>query len=424
MSMDYSLPRGTQDILPDEINYWNHVEQTAKQIFSLYNFNEIRTPIFESSNLFNRVISESDIVKKEMYTFTDKGNRELALRPEGTAPIARAFITNNLSRAPQHSKLYYKGPMFRYERPQAGRYRQFHQIGVESIGSDHPFSDAEVITMSYRLFTSLGLRNVKIYINSVGSDTCRPVIEARIKQFLASNLSQLSENLQEKFKNNPLKMLDSKDETLQTYLSGLPDMREALSQQSKDHFNCVISYLDHLNIPFEYKPTLVRGLDYYTETVFEVVSEDLGAQNSICGGGRYNNLIKNLGGPQTPAVGFAFGMERLIMLLKKQSISIPKKPVLVYIAALGKEYQMECLNIAEELRNNVINVTIDYSKVDFNGHIKLAQKMQSDYMIIFGEKEFESKQVSIKNLANRHQDDVPFAGIKNYFKTILGDAHV
>tara|TARA_Y100001970_G_scaffold214572_1_gene262401 strand:+ start:19211 stop:20479 length:1269 start_codon:yes stop_codon:yes gene_type:complete len=422
--MDYSLPRGTQDILPDEVDYWNFVEKTAKKIFDLYNFNEIRTPIFESSQLFNRVISESDIVKKEMYTFTDKGNRDLALRPEGTAPVARAFITNNLNRSPQHSKLFYQGPMFRYERPQAGRYRQFHQIGVESIGSDHPFSDAEVITMSYRLFSSLGLKNIKIYINSVGSDTCRPVIEARIKQFLASNLSQLSENLQEKFKHNPLKMLDSKDETLQTYLSGLPDMREALSQQSKDHFNFVISYLDHLNIPFEYKPTLVRGLDYYTETVFEVVSEDLGAQNSICGGGRYNNLIKNLGGSHTPAVGFAFGIERLIMLLKKQNISLPNQPILVYIAALGKEYQMECIHIAEDLRNLGLRVTIDYKKIDFNSHIKLSQKMEASYMIIFGENEFDNKTLSIKDLHKRKQESIPASNLIPYFESLTGLTYV
>jgi len=422
--MEYTLPRGTQDILPEEIDYWNFVEKTAKSIFALYNFNEIRTPIFESANLFNRVISESDIVKKEMYTFLDKGNRELALRPEGTAPVARAYITNNLHRVNQHQKLFYQGPMFRYERPQAGRYRQFHQIGVESIGSDHPFSDAEVITMSYRLFKALGLKNIKIYINSVGSDTCRPVIEARIKQFLASNLSQLSENLQEKFKNNPLKMLDSKDEKLQTYLAGLPDMREALSQESKDHFNFVISYLDHLNIPFEYKPTLVRGLDYYTETVFEVVSEDLGAQNSICGGGRYNNLIKTLGGKHTPSVGFAFGMERLIMLLKKQNITLPTPPKLVYVAALGKEYQMEAILIAEQLRKTGLLTSMDYTKLDFNAHIKTAQKISASHIIIIGENEYETKTLSVKDLKTRSQVSVPFNDITSYFQSLTETINV
>ena len=255
-----------------------------------------------------------------MYTFKDKGDRDLALRPEGTAPIARAFLTNNLNQLAAESKLFYIGPMFRYERPQAGRYRQFHQIGVESIGTNHAYSDAEIIALSYRLFSKLGLKNVKIHINSVGSETCRPVIEARIIQFLAANITHLSESLQEKFKTNPLKLLDSKDKKLQTYLSGLPDLREALSQKSKDHLNNVLSYLDYLDIPFEYKPNLVRGLDYYTETVFEVVSEDLGAQNSICGGGRYNNLISDLGGPKTPAVGFAFGLERIVMLMQKQNL--------------------------------------------------------------------------------------------------------
>ncbi len=417
--MKFTLPRGTRDILPDEVELWNFVENKAKEIFQLYNFKEIRTPIFETSNLFNRVIGESDIVQKEMYTFKDKGDRDLALRPEGTAPIARAFLSNNLASKNLESKLFYIGPMFRYERPQAGRYRQFHQIGVESIGSGHPYSDAEIIALSYRLFTALGLKNVKIHINSVGSETCRPVIEARIIQFLAANINQLSKPLQEKFKHNPLKLLDSKDKTLQTYLSGLPDLREALSQESKDHFNNVLAYLDYLDIPFEYKPNLVRGLDYYTETVFEVISEDLGAQNSICGGGRYNNLISDIGGPSTPAVGFAFGLERIILLMQKQQASYPKSSLLIYVAPLAKEYQVDCIHFAENLRNINLQTVMDYTKFDFSSHIKRANRLTADYIILYGEDEEQSKTVQIKNLNTRKQTQTSISNLIPYFQSLL-----
>ena len=423
--MDYVLPRGTKDILPKEAALWQYIEQTARQIFSLYQFSEIRTPIFESSALFNRVIGEaSDIIQKEMYTFTDKGGRNLALRPEGTAPIARAFVTNGLKRQASEHKLYYIGPMFRYERPQAGRYRQFHQIGLESIGSGHPYTDAEVIVLAYRLFTTLGLKNVKIHINSVGSETCRPVIEARIKQFLASNIHQLSDNLKEKFEKNPLKMLDSKDKMLQTYLAGLPDLREALSQESKDHFNLVLEYLDQLDIPFEYKPSLVRGLDYYTETVFEVVSDDLGAQNSICGGGRYNQLIKDIGGPETPAVGFAFGLERLLMLMENQGISIPDSVPLVYVAPLGVSYQLYGAAICEELRDCGFKTIMDYSKSDMNSHIKRANKQGAHYMVLFGDQEHESQEVLIKHMQKRSQDNIKRSELSAYFTALPSLSHV
>lgn len=414
--MDISISRGTKDILPEDITYWTHIESTARSIFKLYDYNEIRTPIFESVDLFNRVIGESDIVKKEMYTFTDKGNRNLALRPEGTAPIARAFITNRLDRKAAESKLFYIGPMFRYERPQAGRYRQFHQIGVESIGSDHPYTDAEVIAMAYRLFTKLGLKNVKILINSVGSETCRPVIEARIKQFLSASLNQFSDDLKKKFYDNPLRMLDSKDKTVQTYLAGLPDLRDVLSQKSKDHFNYVLSYLDHLNIPFEYTPTLVRGLDYYTETVFEVVSEDLGAQNSICGGGRYNNLIAEIGGKKTPAVGFAFGLERIILVMEKQAIKVSNEQRIIYIAALDTLFQIDCVSFAETLRNIGLTVVLDYNKSSFSSHLKKAQKLNANYLLVYGEDESDNKKITIKSMDEKKQDTILITELETYFK--------
>tara|TARA_A100001015_G_scaffold311590_1_gene415138 strand:- start:1463 stop:2722 length:1260 start_codon:yes stop_codon:yes gene_type:complete len=415
--MKYTLPRGTKDIIPDEINYWHHVEEVAREIFSLYNYNEIRTPIFESTDLFNRVMGEeSDIIKKEMYSFKDKGGRDISLRPEGTAPVARAYISNNLNRNSGETKLFYQGPMFRYERPQAGRYRQFHQMGVERINCKHPYADAAVIAMSYHLFSELGLKNIKILVNTVGSETCRPVLEARIKQFLANNLRNLPEHLHEKFEKNPLKILDSKDPSIETYLSGLPDLREALSQSSRDHFNLVLEYLDNLNIPFEYSSKIVRGLDYYTETVFEVVSEDLGAQSSICGGGRYNNLIKSIGGKDVPAVGFAFGVERVVMLLQEQQIQITKKQPFIYIAPMDTLHYLDAANIAQTLRYSNINCSIEFEKTDLSYSIKQALKHNASYCIIIGDEEVAQKSVTIKNLKKRSQQLVKNDEIIDYFK--------
>ena len=420
--MKYTVPRGTKDITPDEIAYWQYVEKTAQEIFTLYNYSEIRTPIFESTDLFNRVIGEeSDIIKKEMYSFQDKGGRDISLRPEGTAPVARAYISNNMNRNSGETKLFYKGPMFRYERPQAGRYRQFHQMGVERINCKHPYADAAVIAMTYHLFTKLGLKNIKILVNTVGSETCRPVLEARIKQFLANNLKNLPEHLHEKFEKNPLKILDSKDPSIETYLSGLPDLREALSQSSRDHFNLVMEYLDNLDIPFEYSSKIVRGLDYYTETVFEVVSEDLGAQSSICGGGRYNNLIKSIGGKDVPAVGFAFGIERVVMLLQEQRVKITKEKPSIYIAPMDPLHFLDAAKVAKDLRFENFNCTIEFEKTDLSYSIKQAIKSNAKYCIIIGDDEVQQRSVMIKNLEDRTQQLIKNDNIITYFKEEFKD---
>ena len=413
----YKLPRGTKDILPKEMMYWHHIEDTSRYIFSLYNYKEIRTPIFEGTPLFTRAIGEdTEIVEKEMYSFQDKKGRDFTLRPEGTAPIARAYLSNNLYNTEPHSKLYYFGPMFRYERPQAGRYRQFHQIGVENIGEKHPYADAEVIAMAYHLFEEMGISNLKVNINSVGCEICRPVIEERIKQFLASNVKFLPEHLQKKFEDNPMRILDSKDERVQPFLSGMPDMREALSQESKDHLNSVLEYLDGMKIPYKVNPTLVRGLEYYTETVFEIISDKLGAQNTICGGGRYNNLIKEIGGPTTPAVGFAFGVERAVMVLQEFSDFIKNDTSLVYLAPLGFPQQTKAFELLHKLRQEGITCEIDYNKSDLKSHFKKANKLNASFVIIYGEEEADKKCVVIKDLKNRSQEEVSLKNVINYFK--------
>ena len=414
--MKFRVPRGTKDILPNEIPIWHHIETTSRDTFELYGFNEIRTPIFESTDLFERGIGDdTDIIQKEMYTFTDKGNRSLTLRPEGTASVVRAYLENKLYASQSQSKLYYVGPMFRYERPQAGRYRQFHQIGVEHIGTNHPSADAEVIAMGYRLFEKLGIKNLKVLINSIGDAISRPVIEERIKQFLATNLKNLSPDLQKKFEHKPLRILDSKDEKVQLYLSGMPNMYDALSQNSKDHFSSVLEYLQALKIPFEVTPTLVRGLEYYNETVFEIVADDLdGAKNTLCGGGRYNGLVKEFGGNDTPAVGFAFGLERAVMLLKKSGESATHKAPQFYVAPLGFAQQSGCFKLIDRLRSQGIKCEFDYSKDTLKAHLKTAHKLGASHTIIYGESEAEKKVAIVKDMKSGDQLEVSLVKLPRY----------
>jgi histidyl-tRNA synthetase len=414
--MKFKVPRGTKDILPDEIPLWHKIEATSRDTFELYGFDEIRTPIFESTSLFERGIGDdTDIIQKEMYTFTDKGDRSLTLRPEGTASVVRAYLENKLYASQPHSKLYYVGPMFRYERPQAGRYRQFHQIGVEHIGTNHPSADAEMIAMGYRLFEKLGMKNLKVLINTIGDDISRPVIEERIKQFLAVNLKNLSADLQKKFEHKPLRILDSKDEKVQLYLSGMPNMYDALSQNSKDHFNSVLDYLQALKIPFEVTPTLVRGLEYYNETVFEIISDDLdGAKNTLCGGGRYNGLVKEFGGPETPAVGFAFGVERAVMLLKKQGDQGTPLGNLFYVAPIGFAQKAKCFKLIDKLRSQGIRCEFDYSKDSLKTHLKAANKLGASHAIIFGDAEAEKKVAVVKEMKSGDQTEVSLTKLPRY----------
>ncbi|MFC1771158.1 histidine--tRNA ligase [Candidatus Margulisiibacteriota bacterium] len=414
--MKYSLPRGTRDVLPDETKNWQFIEKTAKKLFSLYNYIEIRTPIFEQSEIFEKSIGAStDIVEKEMYTFKDKSDRLLTLRPEGTAPIVRAYIQNALYKTYSPTKLYYCGPMFRYERPQAGRYRQFYQIGIENIGNAHPFSDAEVISLGMKIFEKLGLTNLTVSINSVGCSVCRPVIEERIKQFIGANLKKFCPNCIRRFDENPLRILDCKNKKCITYLSGLPDIRGSLCHECADHFSSVLESLDSLGIKFIINPTLVRGLDYYTKTAFEIISDRLGAQNAICGGGRYDVLVEQMGGPPTAAVGFAFGMERVVMVLKELKMFKEQESNLVFMAPLGTDQQIKCLQLADSLRLAGIKCDMSYSKTDLKSQLKIANKLNAGYTVIYGEEEAQKNVVLIKNMKVRTQEEVPFKKVKEYF---------
>jgi len=402
--MKFSVPRGTKDILPNEVSLWQHIEKVARETFDQFCFSEIRTPIFESTSLFERGIGDdTDIVEKEMYTFEDKGGRLLTLRPEGTASVARSCIQHNLTKQISPLKLYYAGPMFRYERPQAGRYRQFHQMGVEHLGNPHPMADVEIISLGYRLFSKLGLKNVKVKINSVGCPVCRPVIEERLKQFVSANLENLCSNCQRRFNSKPLRILDCKNKVCTTYYSGLPNIFEAQCRECKDHFSQVIEHLTALDIPFEIDHQLVRGLDYYTRTTFEILSDDLGAQNAVCGGGRYDELIKQMDGPDTPAVGFAFGMERTVMLLQELEL---KNTVDISIISIGQDTKAFCFRLLDQLRSEGIKATMQFSKHDLKPQLKTADKANSSFALIVGEEEVQKGSFILRNLRTRDQLDV------------------
>lgn len=418
--MKITVPRGTKDILPDEIHLWQWVEGKAKQLFQSYGYSEIRTPIFESSELFQRGIGElSDIVSKEMYTFTDRSERSLTLRPEGTASVARAYINHNLYRHQPKSKLFYCGPMFRYERPQAGRYRQFHQIGIENFGSSEPSTDAEAIAMAYTLFKSLGIKNLKIHLNTIGSISCRSNISKLVQNHLKSkNLSDLDEKFFQTLEKNPLRLLDNKSAKVQQFFEDLPDIKSTLSNEAQTRFENVCNFLQSLKIPFEVNSKLVRGLDYYSHTVFEIISDDLGAQNTVCGGGRYDNLIEELGGPKTPAFGFAFGMERLLSLIPSNKVSAKTNPI-VYIAALDDNAYEVAFKLCQSIRSNNIHTIIEDQATSFNAAMKKATKQQATQFIAFSSDDLKNNQVKIKSLINKSSQIVTADTLQQSIETSI-----
>ena len=395
--------KGTKDILPEESPTWQKMEAAANKIFSAANFNEIRTPIFEATELFARGVGDStDIVNKEMYTF-EKSERSLTLRPENTAGVVRAYIEHGFSRLQQPVKLWYKGPMFRYERPQAGRQRQFHQVGVEMFGTAEPAADAEVINLAVKYLNELGLNDLDVEINSLGCRECRKNYREAIKNVLAPYLPQLCEDCNFRYEKNPLRMLDCKvdsckkifeKEEVQKVILG-----DFICEECKEHFEKVQQYLKALNIKFKINKLLVRGLDYYNRTVFEIKSNNLGSQNAVCGGGRYDSLVETLGGPSTPAVGWAMGMERLYSLIEKTEA--PRLDVFVV-----SEVPEEALKIVQDLREYGFKAEFDYSNRKFKKQLDKAAKT-AKYALILMEDEIKSNTVTLKNLDTSEQVNLP-----------------
>lgn len=426
LKMQYQIPKGLFDIVPYGVeewklsHIWKFVETIILKIARDYDFKEIRTPIFERTELFVRGVGESsDIVKKEMYTFLDKADRSMTLRPEGTASVLRAFIENNLNdKSPIH-KLFYIGPMFRYDRPQAGRYRQFHQFGIEVLGNLTFENDVEVIDMLLELCKRLGLKNLSLYINSIGDLASREAYKKALKDFLKPHFLNLSKDSQDRYEKNPLRILDSKEECDREILKDAPSILEFLNSDAKADFNDVCNYLKALKIPFEINDRLVRGLDYYSHTVFEVVSGKLGAQNTISGGGRYDFLLKSLGGPDLAGTGFAIGLERIIQTMLTQNIPIPdnSNPFILLIP-MTEEAKKLAFTLTTELRHNEIPSEIYLNIKKIQRGLQVANDLKVSFSVLIGEDELKSQKVIIKDMQNRTQESINLNNCINHLKKL------
>ncbi len=395
------------DVLPGDVrepwkdsSLWQIVEQQIYATATLFGFKEIRTPLFERTELFARSVGEtSDIVTKEMYSFTDRGDRSLTLRPEGTASVMRSFIENNLHQQTSISKFFYIGPMFRYERQQAGRYRQHHQFGAEAIGNDSPEQDVEIIALLMTLYQRLGLTNLQLVINSLGDISAREEYKKGLKAFLEPHYNALSPESQNRFHSNPLRILDTKNPSDQDLLQQAPSILDYLSSPCQKHFSQVQERLRQMGIPFQVNPSLVRGLDYYNNTVFEVIACELGAQNSIGGGGRYDGLLRSLGGPDLPAIGFGTGIERLIQTLIKQNISLPpKKETVLFLIPLGEEAKTVCFSLLQELRSHGIPAQMDFSGRKLGKVMSHADHIGAQFVAVVGEDEIASGKICLKEM--------------------------
>lgn len=403
--------RGTRDILPEEVGYWQLIESTVREILGRAIYQEIRAPIFEQTNLFERGIGEAtDVVGKEMYTFKDRGDRSLTLRPEGTAGVVRAYIQNKLNAQGGVQRLWYTGPMFRYERPQAGRQRQFHQVGLELLGSNAPRADVEVIALATNILQSLGLQNLELDINSVGNGGDRDNYREALVSYLEPYKNDLDQDSQDRLTRNPLRILDSKDPKTQEIAQNAPKIIDSLSVESKKHFDTVLQLLTDLEIKYQINHCLVRGLDYYTHTAFEIKSSDLGAQATVCGGGRYDGLVKELGGSDTQAVGWAIGMERLVLLLQKLQANPINNPDL-YIVARGEVAEAQSLILAQKLRTADFKVELDLSGSAFGKQFKRANRSGAVACLVLGDAEAENKSVNLKWLVSGEQQVIDQADL-------------
>ena len=408
--------KGTQDILPDQSTRWQDLELTIQKIMDCYGYKEIRTPAFEHSEVFSQGVGqETDIVSKEMYSWTDQGGDNLTLKPELTAPVARSFIQHNLGVQKSINKLYYIDALFRRERPQKGRYRQFHQFGIEVFGSENPETDVEVIALAMHVFHKLGLKELTLQLNSIGSPECRNNYRNAIKIFLAPHFDQLSQTSQDRYNNNPLRILDTKSPDEKEILKDAPNISNYWTIDDKNHFDEVCNLLKHIKIDYQLSPSLVRGLDYYTRTTFEITSNELGAQNAICGGGRYDGLVEKLGGKPTPGIGFAAGIERLLLASSSDN---KFRNIQIYIVGIGNDVRPTMINLAEELRSNDIRTSFDYLRRSIKAQMREANKLGAQYAIIIGEDELKDKSVIIKDLSTSNQEKITLDSVQKHMKSL------
>lgn len=415
--MAFQKPTGTQDILPGAVENWQFVEEKARDLSRRFNYKEIRTPIFEQTELFERGVGETtDIVEKEMYTFRDKGDRSMTLRPEGTAGVVRSYVENKLYGEPDTCKLYYIGPMFRYERPQAGRQRQFHQFGVEAFGAVDPSIDAEVIGLGYQFCREVGLQDVKVEINSVGNPAVRAAYRQTLLDFLNPMREELCKDCQSRIDRNPLRVLDCKVD--QARFVNAPSILDSLDEECATHFAKVKQHLTAMGVDYTINHRLVRGLDYYTHTAFEYKAQGIGAIDTIGGGGRYNGLVGEIGGPDQPGVGLGIGLERISLILEKQGIAVPQpKPLDVYLIALGEKAEDEVTKQLHILRTKGIIAEKDYQGRKMKAQMKSADRMQARYTGILGDDELERGEIALKSMADGVQRMVPLERLAEELKS-------
>ena len=413
-----SIPKGTKDMLPQDAYKWHYVESVARETAALFCFREIRTPMFEHTELFTRGVGETtDIVTKEMYTFLDKGGRSMTLRPEGTAGVARAFIENGLAQQTLPMKAYYLASVFRYERPQNGRLREHHQFGVELYGSELPSADAEVIALAHTFLTKAGLKSLSLNINSIGCRECRAKYNAALKEYIGANLGNMCSACRDRFDRNPLRILDCKEEKCRAITAGAPRITDFLCDGCREHFAEVQNTLARLNIPFAVNPSIVRGLDYYTRTVFEFVSDDIGAQGTVCGGGRYNHLVEEVGGKPTAAVGFGLGLERLLMVLENTgALTAEPERSDVYLAALGERAAEYVPVLAAKLRAAGVKTEFDLMGRGLKAQMKYADKCGARFSAVIGDEEMARGSAALKNMETGESAECAFGAFAEAVK--------
>ncbi len=415
-----TVPKGTKDTLPKDSYKWQYIENTARKTAALFDAKEIRTPTFEHTEVFVRGVGETtDVVNKEMYTFLDKGGRSITLKPEGTAGTIRAFVESGLYASALPVKLYYITDCFRYERPQAGRLRQFRQFGVEFLGSDSCGIDAEVILLAKSFLDGLGVKNLKLHINSIGCKDCRKKYQQALRDFLAEKKDKLCDKCKERYDTNPLRILDCKDEDCKKLLKGAPVILDYICDDCKAHFDGVKELLRAAGVEFTVDTGIVRGLDYYTKTVFEFVSDNIGAQGTVCGGGRYDGLVSEFGGGDIPGVGFAVGIERLLLLLENDGVEIPEPERLtVYVAPIGEAGREKAFKIVSELRKSGIAADTDYMERGIKAQFKYADKINAKFVGVLGDSEAERGVIKLKDMSSGEEKDVPISAILNELKKL------
>ena len=399
-------PRGTADILPSDIEKWQFVENTAKKTAKTFGFKEIRTPVFEHTELFQRGVGDTtDVVQKEMYTFNDKADRSITLRPEGTASVARSYLEHSLYALPAPVKLFYNITCYRYEKPQAGRMREFHQFGAEAYGLDNPAVDAEIIAFASSIFKNLGITGLELNINSIGCKKCRADYNMALVEYLKAHTDSLCDTCHGRLEKNPMRVLDCKNPECKEVAAGAPSILDHICDDCREHFEATKRYLDNYGIEYSIDPSIVRGLDYYTRTVFEFVSHSIGAQGTVCGGGRYDGLIEELGGSPTPGIGFAMGLERILLVMESQGVQFPSESVPdIYIASLGQDKKVMAL--CYELRQNGIWAECDLAGRSLKAQMKNADRSNARYSIVIGDNEAESKAAAIKDMTSGEKEDI------------------